>query len=240
MKRRVSRTPTLFDVTDHKSGTVAQEGQIPIETEKWPEELTAERKIELVKIFKDHNLDFDTVRRPAAEEAAAPYMAELEMASADFDLAAFVFRKREDDGCIRTMVFTLNKNAFRMDWTPDLNDKEKEEKFFKKKQLDRSKEVADKTFYMGMLALRHQCEPLGMFCISIDDDDDDGSNGWNVWRFAHTPYTSEDQDFLETVANAYRFSATRARSHWDDDWTEIDFWRQDDGTFAFHFTETTN
>src|ERR1700683_1274539 len=235
----MSAQRSLFSTATKKRSKAEPEkaAALPVEL-TLPQEVTPERKLELAKIYNDDNSDFDT-RRPAAEEYARPYVAELEMASAEYDLAAFVFALRYDDGCILTRVFTLNRNAFRMDWVPELDDDKKNEAFFKMKQEARLREVADKALWMGTAMLRHKLEPLGMFCISIDDEDDP-ENSWNVWRFACASYTPEDQDFLETVGNAFGFAGTGSKPWWSDNWTEIHFWKKDDGTFSFHFAEETD
>jgi hypothetical protein len=227
------------NVVTTKAVDVSKVGSIQDAGKTWAFELSLapERKLALAKIFEDHSLDFDTVKLPAAKEAAAPYMAELEEESGIFDAAAFVFWKRHDDGCIQTAVFTLGKNDFGMDWTPS-DDPHKKEEFFKKKQAYRRKEVENKTFWMGMVILRHQFEPLGTFCISLQDEEsDDELEVPIVWRFARPPVTPEKQDFLEVVAKAHRFSEFAAREWWSEDCVFIDFWKRDDGTFAFHFSE---
>ena len=222
--------------------------------------LTAERKSQLAQIFNLPSLDW-SMRQAAAEEAGNACMEELEEATEFHWMAGFVLWKRMNDGCIRTVVFTLNRNTFYMDWTPvsELDDPEKEEKekeFWEKKKSKRSKEIKDKKFVMGSFLLRHEYEPLGLFCVDYHDDgglddendhDDKDNNkepAWDpevctIWRFASGPnYTSADQDFLETVAHAMRFApfADRAAAVWGDYCFEIDFWKQD-RTFGFHFCE---
>ena len=206
LEPEVVETPMEPESADRASST---KSGLPLTDERktWAFEssLAPERQLELAKIVEDYNLDFDTVRFPAAQEAGSPYMAELEEESGIFEVAAFVFWRRYDDGCIRTAVFVLSKNDFMMDWSPG---DETEEEFFKQKQAARQQEIKEKTWWMGMQILRHQFEPLGTFCISLDDNDDEDDeepDGPTVWRFARPPVTPEKQDFLEVVADAFRF-----------------------------------
>lgn len=210
----------------------------PAKLKKIPH-VTAERKQELAKIFEDPNIPWDKGRNGAAQEASAEYMAELEEAREYFPVAAYVFRERSKDECIRTVVFSLQENTFFMDWIPytDDADGKKTKEFLANQAAERAKYIEDVRFTMGVFLLRHKYQPLGLYCIS-GPDEEDPLNDYVVWRFTCEPPTPEDQDFLQTVAHAMRFAPyARQSSLWCDWCTEIDFWKRADGTVGFHFYE---
>jgi len=199
----------------------------------WIPEPTPERKAELAKICNDRSLDFESARRPACEEAGRSYMAELEEASRVYAACAFVFWKQWDSECTTVAVVTLRRRSFFMDWCPATGDAQEDKRYWEQEETERKQEIQDKRWAMGWWILFHDFEPLGMFCISADDEEEgEPGNQWLVWRFIRAGGPAE-QDFLETVANAFRFAGFVGDG--EDLYSIIDFWKRDDGTFVFHF-----